>query len=129
MDNLVNEIHQRPLKPNAVRQQSLQDPVRQQPGYPDPARHSYQDPSRHPDPVMQKYPDPVMQKYPDTVRQPSNPDPPRKQYKIRQQSFQDPDELEEPLMDIEERILMARRASEPPDARKAVMGEFARLKF
>ena len=121
MDNLVNEIHQRSLKPNAVRQQSLQDPVRQQPGYPDPARHSYQDPSRHPDPVMQKYPD--------TVRQPSYPDPPRKQFKIRQQSFQYPDELEEPLMDIEERILMARRASEPPDARKAVMGEFARLKI
>jgi hypothetical protein len=27
--------------------------------------------------------------------------------------------------DIEQRIMAARRASEPPDARKAVMGEFA----
>ena len=43
---------------------------------------------------------------------------------VRQQSLQDPDEVSHPV-DIEERIMMARRASEPPDARKAVMGEFA----
>ena len=44
---------------------------------------------------------------------------------VRQQSLQDPDEVSNHPVDIEERIMMARRASEPPDARKAVMGEFA----
>ena len=50
---------------------------------------------------------------------------------IRQQSLQDDHgedvdgRDEKALIDIEQRILINRRASEPPDARKAVMGEFA----
>jgi len=45
---------------------------------------------------------------------------------IRQHSFQDPDDEDQRNVDdIEQRIFLARRASEPPDARKAVMGEFA----
>ncbi len=45
---------------------------------------------------------------------------------VRQQSLQDDhDQDEKSLPDIEQRILINRRASEPPDARKAVMGEFA----
>jgi hypothetical protein len=50
---------------------------------------------------------------------------------VRQQSLQDDHDHDEDgrdekgLIDIEQRILINRRASEPPDARKAVMGEFA----
>jgi hypothetical protein len=54
------------------------------------------------------------------IRQQSFQDP------IRQHSFQDPDDEDQRNVDdIEQRIFLARRASEPPDARKAVMGEFA----
>ena len=46
---------------------------------------------------------------------------------VRQQSLQDEDEVDNKNADIEQKILLSRRASEPPDARKAVMGEFSRL--
>ena len=70
---------------------------------------------------QQSYQDPIRQQsYPDPIRQQSYQNP------IRQHSFQDPDDDDQQnVMDIEQRIFLARRASEPPDARKAVMGEFA----